>query len=64
MSTHSCYNCEKRHRGCHSECESYAEQQADNKRKREYLRRDQTTDAFFKMSYLKRKKRIHYKNGK
>lgn len=57
-------DCPDRQVGCHSVCTDYAALKADNEAKRKYLNEGKIINAFFKMGYLKRKKKIHYKNGK
>lgn len=63
MASTPCLDCLERRVGCHSTCASYTALKADNEAKRKYLERYKITDAFFKMCYLKRKKKIHYKKG-
>lgn len=63
MTASPCLDCPDRRVGCHSVCAKYAALKADNEAKRKYLERDKITNAFFKMCYLKRKKKIHYKKG-
>ncbi len=63
MASTPCLNCLERRVGCHSTCAKYAALKADNEAKRKYIERYNTTDAFCKMYYLKRKKKIHCKKG-
>lgn len=58
-----CYKCEKRHSGCHSECDEYAEYRAKLDELSKSERSDVYTAYITKSIYTRRKKKNERNRG-